>query len=171
MHIAPTSHEANSISLGRSLRTLLAVLAMLVLAGCEPEKESLHEHDHEEPEHWPASMQDAARLIEQRLAILSNTSSDDTHEKEHAQEELLDLVEWSPEIAADTDLAEEAWLPIFAASESLRKGLQSSNSDPQDFVDEFKQLVQLLNSAYASLDGSLSRPGPPVQQEAAKTPE
>ena len=80
--------------------------------GCVAEKESLHEMDHELPPHWPVNMEDAAEKIEQRLSQIEVKESPET-----TREELSDLIEWAPEIAADTDLPELEWIPIREAGQ------------------------------------------------------
>ncbi len=89
--------------------------SLLCLSGCEDAQHSLHEIDHEVPAHWPTSLADNADKIASRIESIPSSSNANI-----LIAELEDLVEWSPEIAADTDLTESQWEPIFAASENLR---------------------------------------------------
>ena len=99
----------------RKAITLFALGLFAFVAGCSEDKESLHEIDHVVPAHWPKDMADAADKIRKRLSIVKSDSS-----QKQARKELRDLIEWVPEIVADTDLAEKQWLPIHGLSEALR---------------------------------------------------
>jgi len=131
-------------------RVFLCVLALGCL-GCGAEQESLHEHDHETPPHWPTSMFNAAELIKERVERLNTGESVAGSEAEDTQEELLDLVEWSPEIAADTDLSEEEWIPIYNASEGIRKNMMSATRFDSALASDLEELILLLQNAHNSL--------------------
>ncbi len=123
-----------------------ACLLLCIVIGCAEGKESLHELDHELPPHWPTSMSDAAAQIEERITL---DSSSPYHSE--ARGELEDLVSWIPEIAADTDLTEADWLPIYELSETLRKHLAAGDVDVDVFKDDFKRLQSLLRDSEAKL--------------------
>ena len=114
--------------------------------GCVAEKESLHEMDHELPPHWPLNMEDAAQKIQQRLGQIEVKESLATTRKE-----LTDLIEWSPEVAADTDLAELEWMPIYELSETLRHHLGAKDISLHDCRDDIERFITLLSDAHAKL--------------------
>lgn len=114
--------------------------------GCVAEKESLHEMDHEFPPHWPLSMEDAAQKIEQRLRLIDVKESLET-----TREELSDLIEWSPEVAADTDLPELEWVPIHELSEILRRHLSAKDISLNNCTDDMERFVVLLRESHAKL--------------------
>lgn len=114
--------------------------------GCVAEKESLHEMDHELPPHWPVNMEDAAEKIEQRLSQIEVKESPET-----TREELSDLIEWAPEIAADTDLPELEWIPIYELSETLRRHLSAGDVSLDECLDDLKRFVALLRESQAML--------------------
>jgi len=116
------------------------------MAGCGPSQESLHELDHVTPAHWPVDMADAASKIQERLAIVRSDPSN-----EIASEEMRDLVDWVPEIAADTNLSEEQWIPIQALSETLGRHLMSKDIKMSDVEDDFLRLSELLVAANSQL--------------------
>lgn len=132
-------------------RTAALLMVVCLLMGCVQEKDSLHEHVHDEPEHWPTSMVEAADFIESRVEQLdaADTTSDESIAR--IVSELKDLVEWSPEIAAESDLAEEDWLPIYEMSEAIRKHFQSGEVGVKDLGSDFKKLCDLLRDASGKL--------------------
>ena len=127
------------------------LVAMFVLTatfnwGCVAEKESLHEMDHELPPHWPLNIEDAAQKIQQRLGLIEINESLETTRKE-----LTDLIEWAPEVAADTDLAELEWMPIYELSETLRHHLSAKDISLHDCRDDIEPLIALLREAHVKL--------------------
>ena len=122
----------------------VAVLLIVAVAGCAQEKESLHDDDHELPAHWPSSMADAADKIEQRLGIVSKPATD----AGPARAELKDLVEWAPEIAADTDLPEADWNPIYETSETIRRHMAAEDISVSAFQEDIERLSGQLRQAH-----------------------
>ena len=117
-----------------------------MVLGCAEEQDSLHELDHELPPHWPVSLSDAAAKIEERVALDSSSPN-----QLDARDELEDLVSWIPEIAADTDLTEAEWLPIYELSETLRKHHAAGDVGVADIEEDFKRLQTLLSDSEAKL--------------------
>ncbi len=139
---------------------LAGLLLIACVSGCGAEKESLHEHTHEEPKHWPADMFEAATFIEARMRSLESASQDESPDRKQTLVELQDLVEWSPEVAGDTALPEDDWLPIYQKSEAIRGRLQSADITPQDMRSDFQELASLLRAAaetVASSNGGMSQ--------------
>jgi hypothetical protein len=124
----------------------IALTLLPAIAGCGQGKESLHEMDHATPEHWPKDLADAVDKISQRLAIFK---SDPGHAI--ARQQLRDLVNWVPEIAADTDIPEPHWIPIHRLSETLRNHLRADEVDVSDIEEDFSRLNQLLVAAHAKV--------------------
>ena len=135
--------------------TALTLFALLsIMCGCGSEQESLHEHDHEEPDHWPANMQEAADFIEVRVNQLSNDSVSSLDERTLVETELAELIEWTPEVAGDTNLAEVDWVPLYELSESIRLRLQGG-TDTLKLKPEMAKLCELLLEAHAGLPSEL----------------
>jgi hypothetical protein len=122
----------------------------LLLAGCDSGKESLHDLDHVQPAHWPSDLQDAAEKIQQRLNLL------DADIQPESLEELRDLIEWTPEVAADSDLPELDWQPIYELSETIRRHLVSNDLSLEDCREDIVRLVDLLRESQALLPNSNS---------------
>ncbi len=127
----------------------LLILTLLLTAtfGCDQGKESLHDMDHFVPEHWPTDMRDAADKIGERLAIIQD-SEQDAAIQATAQKELQDLVAWVPEIAADTDIGEAEWMPIYELSEEIRKQLKPGEPAGEQQISKLSDLQQLLNTTH-----------------------
>lgn len=141
-------------TIASQIRMTVPLACSIMLAGCATEKESLYEHDHHEPEHWPHSISEAADFIESRVA---NFASGNVEEKQLSllHDELADLVGWAPEIAADTDLSEADWLPIYELSEAMRRQLNAGD-DPVEIESEFGRLIELLRDAESKLPAPVS---------------
>ena len=120
---------------------------LLWISGCssDPEQTTLFDHSHETPDHWPHSLGDMSVQIRERLEKLD---ADD----ESAAAELVDLVSWTPEFAADTSMAEQEWDPIYEASESLRLRLEDSEGvwDSEN-RQKAQSLCVLIDAAWSQL--------------------
>ena len=126
---------------------LLALLLVVVGCGEKNDKASLHSHEHEVPRHTPRSLSDLGKKIRARVALLEKSPNDNA-----AKSELNDLIAWSAEIAADTNISEERWMPIYELSESIRMSIEA---DTQQWgtqrCDQAMQLCQLTDDAWQSL--------------------
>jgi hypothetical protein len=121
------------------------------LSGCGEEKDSLHELDHVVPPHWPEGLQDAANKIGERITILNDPSAHSEAELASARQELSELINWAPEIAADTDLAEQDWIPIYERSEGLHNQLKPGAFETQKVQQQLVDFQALLREAEAKL--------------------
>ena len=136
-------------------RVIILIGGVMILAGCAHEddvKTSHFEHDHEVAAHWPDDLADAAAKIRERLGLdVANPSPaeadphaphdseeqhDHHHEDHHHEEpdtepgdEVADIVSWVPEIAADTNLSEQDWIPLDNAAASLGANLHAANNE------------------------------------------
>ena len=136
---------------------IVLCLASCALAGCGAERESLYEHDHDLPAHWPHDLVDASQKISERLLRLS---AEPTAAQAHS--ELCELVEWIPEVAADSELPEEHWLPIYDLCEAMRDHLQDPAIGPLDISEDFDRLRGLLEQAAVEVTKyAVDAPGSP----------
>ena len=130
---------------------LVAVLASLSLTGIgcgeKNDKTSLFDHEHEFPAHTPLSRLDLGKKIRDRITLLEQSSDDSV-----AKSELNDLISWSAEIAADTNIGEERWMPIYELSEAIRLSI-NADADHWDTQrrDQAIRLCQLTEDAWRSL--------------------
>lgn len=118
----------------------------LLLIGCKNSKNSLYEEiDHETPAHWPADMVDASNKIQSRLQTLASQPDDSV-----AKAEIIDLINWCAEVAADTNLNEEQWQPIYEQSEVCRKQVHAGVA-VSSLTSELQQLCSTLEAAHKAL--------------------
>lgn len=93
---------------------------MAAVAGCRSDAttDAAMEHAHERPPHHPLRFRAAAPAIRTRALALAGPA--DTAAR--ARDELLDILRWLPQLAADTDLGRKAWDEIasLAAADAAR---------------------------------------------------
>lgn len=121
-----------------------AALLVVLSTGCGSQdaelKTSHFEHDHEVAAHWPSGLSDVSLKLRERL-LASETTPRMTKEME-------DLVSWTAEVAADTDLSEADWIPLYEASESLMVDLRSmKGSLTGDHRVKVESLCNLIDEA------------------------
>ncbi len=144
---------SNRTSFPLNLAIVFSVAIAVCAGGCssDPEKTSLHDHSHDTPHHWPESLGDTSTKIRRRLANLKS---------EEAASELVDLVSWTPEFAADTSMPEKQWDPIYQASESLRLRLLDNDGTWDDeSVQKAESLCVLIDAAWSQLPEDERRAG------------
>lgn len=131
----------------------LAVLLMACAFGCDSQdatpKTSLFEDDHAVAEHWPSDLSDVAVKLRERL------SSPEINAQ--VMKEIEDLISWTAEVAADTNLSETDWLPLHHASQSLmanlrgvRDGLNESDRS------QIESLCQLIDQSVSKIPEQLA---------------
>ena len=110
------------------MRLLILVLSsVLLLGGCADEetaKTSHFEDDHEVAPHWPQDLADVAVKIRERL----DAAESNPDQSQQIAQEVADLVGWIPEVAADTNLSEQDWIPLDQAAESLAANLRAAGN-------------------------------------------
>ena len=57
------------------------------------------------------------------------------------------MVEWIPEVAADTDLSEAQWVPIYEMCEVMREHLSRGDVSAFDLEEDFRKLQALLTES------------------------
>ncbi|MCA9127598.1 MAG: hypothetical protein KDA51_10020 [Planctomycetales bacterium] len=137
----------------------VSLLVVVGLVGCGSEKQSLYEEEHAVPEHWPSGLIDAANKLDERLLSLQATDlqsadASESDNRETHESQLRDLVEWIPEVAADTDLSEPQWLPIYELCELMREHLSKGDVRAIDIEDDFARLQTMLREAEQKLAGA-----------------
>ena len=133
------------------MRSLALILLTALLLGCgegKNQKTSHFEHDHEMPDHWPRDLADSALKIRDRLRM--HQRFPDLRPKMIS--EIIDIVSWVPEIAADTDLTEEDWIPIDEQVQSLSKRLAKQENLDDDKQQLANQLCDLIEQSAALLN-------------------
>lgn len=155
---------------GPSLPKVVATFATLVLGllvGCDQQdatpKASHFEHDHDVAAHWPSDLADAARKIRERLVWIKTGEATephghDEHDDDHDHKsEIFDLVSWIPEVAADTNLSEADWVPLYNASESLMANLHAVNEGlSSENRSQIESLCELIDDALPKIPDQFS---------------
>jgi len=140
--------------------------AVVLLVGCQGEgdssKKTLFDDEHELAAHWPEGLADLRLKLQTRLEQL--VAQPERSEDSQLYAELVDLVAWTPEIAADTDLTESQWLPIRNAAEAIRKSVQGAGWTDST-KDQVAELCKLLEQAEQQLAGLKQSPEAAVEPE------
>lgn len=128
----------------------LIMMAALLIAGCSGEAEEDH-LEHHIPPHKPANLIEAVEQLEHRIPLVcgQDASPSDTD-----QQELIDIVLWIPELAADSDLRKADWETAAAVSAQMQKTLLSSlapSVKQSDRQTAQKQLTPLIHDLKALL--------------------
>ena len=136
------------------MRTLIlaASIGILCIAcgGCSSEENQTddHAHHHEIAEHMPRSLGDLCGKIRDRLKHLKSDQSD-----ADVKAELADLISWAPEFAADTNIDESRWIPIYESSEEIRLSIEkNTNQWDEARIKQITNLCQISEDAWLSLD-------------------
>ena len=119
------------------------------IAGCVEGRSSTHELEHVVPAHWPINLSDAADKIDARIAVIEAQSS----ESAQARNELIEIISWLPEVAADTALPEADWSTLNVACQNIESQLKSSK-DLKRALDELRTLCSKLREFRATLEAT-----------------
>jgi|GEM_PF-6034373 len=85
----------------------------------ESEQKTLFDEEHHVPEHWPDGLDQLAKDFRRRLDEVRMNLT----QEPDARKELSDLVTWTDEIAADSDLDENRWNQLHATTQRLQQQL------------------------------------------------
>ena len=96
----------------------------------------------------PRSLGDLCGKIRDRLTHLKSDQSD-----ADVKAELADLISWAPEFAADTNIDESRWIPIYESSEEIRLSIETNtNQWDEARIKQITNLCQISEDAWLSLD-------------------
>ncbi len=128
--------------------TLFGFCLAVSICGCAEEPQ---EHVHQTfPGHRPANFRNAVAAIAQRSEELATGGRKGSIEHQH----LVDIIEWVPELAADSDLKIDDWNQAKAASERLRHQVMLKSLD-------MKKLEQVVSDDLEILRGLIKNAGVP----------
>jgi len=150
--------------------TLFAGLCLLgSLSGCvrsEADADDDHHLEHFVPHHKPANFADAVEDIEHRAEHLSDHAGHGHDDEAHEFQELLDVVNWIPELAADSDLNEADWNTANAAASSIVTELQQRRAaDGSLSLQDLSAAIDTQVQSLQSLVAAAGKPEPAIHHE------
>lgn len=145
----------------------LATVGLLLLSGLSgcgtTENADAHDVDHHlehfVPQHKPANFAQAVEEIEHRSEHLSEHAGHGHSDETDEFQELLDVVDWIPELAADSDLNEADWNTARSAAETVRQSLESRRSG--DGILNLKDLDSAIADQVQTLENLCHAAGKP----------
>ncbi|MFG0265646.1 MAG: hypothetical protein ACF8AM_10935 [Rhodopirellula sp. JB055] len=132
----------------------LTLSLLVLLAGCSTDdapKTSNFEDDHVVSAHWPEDLADLSSKLRTRISA-NNDFSD-----EELRQEIKDLVEWVGEVAADTNLSEADWIPLYESSQAVSANLKATNEPfSNDDLEQIESLCQRIDASIAKIPDQLA---------------
>ncbi len=119
--------------------------SLLVFSGCggSDPPATLHDAEHSMPAHWPLDLLDAREKLLERVKRLRDANAN-LEERATADKQLVEIIGWIPEVAADTDLGEMQWNPIYGFSEALSATRRSASSWRDADLERIEQWAEEL---------------------------
>ena len=142
--------------------TSMSVFLLCCLCGCgSSEHAEAHDDDqhleHFVPHHKSPNYAEAVEQIAHRAKHLSDHAGHGHDDEAQEFQELLDIVNWIPELAADSDLNEADWNTAASAARVLGQNLATRKS-PDGTLD-LKQLPQAITQEVQTLQSPSHRRG------------
>lgn len=118
-------------------------------AGCFVAATDSEEHlEHRVPAHKPTNWVDALKQLELRTSKILQPSKQFHSAPDKTTQELLDIIRWLSEFAADTDMKKVDWDLVFQTAPELERlvteGQQQSPSSRAIFHQKFQQKLSAL---------------------------
>ena len=133
--------------------------SFLLISGCgvlvtgSPEEDDHEDHhlEHHVPAHRPSDFTNAVDQIEERFKVMSQSANSESASSTELAAEFSDILNWLPEIAADSDMRRKDWEEVDALSSQLIqefedwRGLGLPGESPKvkslrDSIDQLKGL-------------------------------
>ena len=106
------------------LGATVLILGVMMAGGCAGPAGDHEEDAHTLPEHHPRTFRRAVVDIGHRGGVLTSGMLEGP-QWELQRRQLLDIVRWLPELAADTELGRRDWERVNDAARTLARGLES----------------------------------------------
>lgn len=143
--------------MNRTFARLMTLTLMLgMTAGCSQRStdqaghDDHEEHDHFVPVHWPSDITDIATKIDVRKVALIADGVSSEKRRKVLKKELIDIVGWAPEIAADSYLKEPEWVPVYEESLRLSQRLNRMGLVLDDeMAGELQRFSELIRKSAA----------------------
>lgn len=111
-----------------------------------------HDHEHHDPEHKPKSFPEAV----ERLRTLRSELAERSLPKSEEWEIAVDIVDWLPELAAESELNEREWNRVESNASELRLLLQTREKDAVRW-ERFDLALEKLNESVADYRAAEAR--------------
>lgn len=150
------------LSIRPLLSLLIAAALMPCLCGCGSSETANGEDQHLEhfvPAHKPANFSKALEEIQHRAKHLSQHAGHSGDHEAGEFQELLDIVNWLPELAADSDLNESEWNSANAAAKVVAETLAKRRSD--DGKLSLKEISASIENELQKLKSLVAAAGKP----------
>jgi len=91
--------------------------------------DEFHQYDHDVPEHKPHTFAEGIASMRKHHEQLIAAENEGGEQARQALGILIDLARWLPELDADSDMREEPWNRVNAASGTLRAAYLAAQAD------------------------------------------
>jgi len=135
---------------GALLGATALILAAVMAGGCAGPAGDHEEDAHALPEHHPRTFRSAVVDIGHRGGVLTSGMLEGP-ELELQRRQLLDVVRWLPELAADTELGRRDWERVNDAARTLARELESLAHAGEQAASRQKTLPTTLADAMKTL--------------------
>jgi len=151
-----------------SWRGWCILILLLGVGGCRGPNAEEHEEEHFPP-HWPNTIFEAS----DRLRMIVDTNGVVESKATSIEQELLDLLEWIPELIADSDMSKADFDSVDPMVVQLAKRIEKGAGEGRSIKDliatpgleeAVKRLKQLCEREQARLD-ALGLTTPPSEEE------
>lgn len=146
------------------LSSLLTAAVLLMLqSGCGESEATATDADHHlehfVPDHKPANYAEAVEQIAERSQHLSEHAGHGHGDENEQFQELVEIVDWIPELAADSDLDEAEWEKASRSANQMAALLAARRSSAG--VLDLSELAGLIADQFDTLQGLVSAAGKP----------
>jgi hypothetical protein len=146
------------------LRATVLILAAVMAGGCAAPAGDHEEDAHALPEHHPRTFRRAVVDIGHRGGVLTSGMLEGP-QWELQRRQLLDIVRWLPELAADTDLGRRDWERVNDVARTLARELESLADAGEPQASRQKTLPTTLADAMKTLSDADALLPPDIPQE------
>lgn len=143
---------------------ILLMLAAAMAGGCAGPAGDHEEDAHALPEHHPRTFRRAVVDIGHRGGVLTSGMLEGS-EWELQRRQLLDIVRWLPELAADTELGRRDWERVNDAARGLARELESFRDFGSEASSSQTTLSATLGEAMATLSEAETALPPDIPTE------
>ncbi len=131
---------------------LVLILLVLITNGCTSESTSVKKREdkreHHIPPHKPASLLDSIPALKNRIREIEENASNIS---DIQVSEFKEIIDWIPELAADSDLNHKDWNEVNELSHKIKKIFSeienqlNQNKEVQAQINDFNLVVSQLN--------------------------